>query len=100
MFHIDPSLKMLEVNEDEEYFKTTGSNSLKGSLVSTEENNFADSIKRPPKITVPPLIFPKNTLGTIQSANQIMYKSSSHNSIIVPPTKNVNIQALKPSPLL
>lgn len=33
-FQIDPSLKMLEVNEDEEYFKTTGSNSLKGSLVS------------------------------------------------------------------
>jgi hypothetical protein len=30
---------MLEVNEDEEYFKTTGSNSLKGSLVSTEGNN-------------------------------------------------------------
>jgi hypothetical protein len=30
---------MLEVNEDEEYFKTTGSNSLKGSLVSNTDIN-------------------------------------------------------------
>lgn len=91
---------MLEVNEDEEYFKTTESNSLKGSLVSTEGNKIPNSIKRPPKFSVPPLIFPKTTLGTIQAANQIMHKSSSHNSIIIPPSKNVNIQALKPSPLL